>query len=411
MDPKQTNEYDLIIVGAGMVGASLALGLFRHGAKDLKVALIEAREPNISSESSFDDRNLALSLSTHRILSAFGLWSDLQAMVTPIERIHVSEQHRFAAVRMNADMLGLPALGYALKARDLGHVLIQHLGKISVLDFICPAKVIEVEHGSSSISVLVERDGKDERLKANLLVLADGSLSKTRDMLGFQMRQKDYSQGAIVSNVSTQRPHHFTAYERFNQEGPLALLPSGEERCGLVFTVGNKNLDRYMNMDDGEFIQAVEDRFGRRLGRFIRLGKRTSYPLRMLVSETPYKGRVLLLGNSAHSIHPNMAQGFNLGLRDVAGLIEVINEMSQQKKDIGSEECLQSYQSLRQDDQDRVIKLTDGLASTFYNDDLVKSALRNIGLLVTDLLPGIKKHVMYTAMGIKGRQPQLVRTV
>lgn len=402
-------DYDLIIVGAGMVGSSLALGLSHTLGSKLKVAVIEAVQYQGQAESNFDDRSLALSLSTQRILSAFDLWQEFTNKLTPIEKIHVSEQHRFASVRMNASTLGLPALAYVLPARELGCVLLDKIKQMPNLDFICPANVREVQQSNDSVQLTLDEKGEEKLLRSRLVVLADGSLSKVRSLLGFKLKEKDYGQHAIVANVSMELEHQFTAYERFNIEGPFALLPSGSDRCGMVFSIRNNDLQHYMALDDEGFMQAAEQRFGRRLGRFTRIGKRKSYPLRLIEAKEAYKGRVLLLGNSAHTIHPNMAQGFNLGLRDVAGLVEVLSQVVEKKQDIGSKASLETYLALRQEDQNKVIQMTDGLTRIFYNDDVIKSALRNMGLLVTDLIPAIKKPLMQQAMGIRGKQPQCVR--
>ncbi len=406
MTNKQKDQYDLVIVGAGMVGSSLAHSL-RHSG--LKIALIESVTFDNSTQPSYDDRNLVLALSSQRILQGLDLWDTLVASTTPIKQIHVSEQHRFASVQMSAKQLKLPALAYSVKARDLGQTLLHQLDSIPLLDFICPATVTNIKQNKKSVSITVSKQDEFVTIRSALLVLADGSLSKTRNLLGFITSEKDYGQTAIVSNVTPEISHNFTAYERFNQEGPFALLPSGPKNCGMVFTVKTDRTETCMNMEDGEFLQSVEKRFGRRLGRFLEIGARKSYPIRFLQVVDQYQGRVLLLGNSAHTIHPNAAQGFNLGLRDVAGLSEQLMTARSKRQDIGSEPVLHNYQMTRKTDQDSVIKFTDTLASIFYNDDLIKGKLRAAGMLLTELVPSVKENLMIRAMGLKGKQPTLVR--
>lgn len=403
----ENDQYDLIIVGAGMIGSALAICLRESG---LNIAMIESHQFTISNESSFDDRNLVLSLSSQRILASQQLWNNLVAEASQIKKIHVSEQHRFASVVLSADQLGLDTLAFSLKARSLGQMFHQQLSNISKLEMFCPASVIAINQDSNSVFVDVKTDDKIRRLKSRLLILADGTLSAGRKMLGFETTEKDYQQQAIVCNVETEISQQSIAYERFSKHGPIALLPTvTEKQSGLVFTVENDQLGFYLNANDDEFLESITDRFGRRLGKFIRVGSRKNYPLRLISTKQQFIGRTLLMGNSAHTIHPNAAQGFNLGLRDVACLVELINPLSTTRQDIGAKAVLEKYSQSRKSDHERVIKFTDGLANVFYNDDVIKSRLRSLAMLVTEQTPMIKRSLMVRALGLYGTQAKMVK--
>jgi 2-octaprenyl-6-methoxyphenol hydroxylase len=227
-------------------------------------------------------------------------------------------------------------------------------------------------------------------------------------MLGIETSIKDYEQVAIVSNVIPERPHNDTAYERFTESGPLALLPYTQQRCVLVFTVAAADTEKYLQMDEQAFLDILLQRFGRRLGKFSKLGQRKSYPLKMLQVEEQVKHRAVVLGNAAHAVHPNAAQGFNLGLRDAAALAEKLIEAQQKNLDIGDATLLSSYLESRREDQQRVLHFTDRLAENFYNEQTVKIIARNLVMLVTDLSPPLKHRFTRCAMGFWGQQPSLV---
>ena len=240
------------------------------------------------------------------------------------------------------------------------------------------------------------------------MVAADGAESRTRDMLGIKASVEDYQQVAIVSNVMPERPHADTAYERFTETGPLALLPHSEQRCVLVFTVVANETEKYMQMDEQSFLDVLLQRFGRRLGKFSNLGLRKSYPLKMLQAEEQVKHRAVILGNAAHTVHPNGAQGFNLGLRDAVALADVLIEAEEKHQDIGALSLLESYLESRIDDQQRVLNFTERLAQNFYNKQALKIIARNLVMLITDLTPPLKHRFTRIAMGFWGRQPSLV---
>ena len=400
-----SHDYDIIIVGGGAVGAALACALKQS---NFKTAVIEAVSPKADIQHSDDDRGLSISLSSKNILDNLGLWQIISPHSNPIKHIHVSDQHHFGFVRMDAESMAVPALGHIVLARELGKALIQTMEAAGNISLLCPASVTAVEISDASATVTVNIDGVDKVISSKLLVAADGAESRTREMLGIKATTEDYHQVAIVSNVMPERPHKDTAYERFTETGPLALLPHSEQRCVLVFTVATNEAEKYLQMDEQRFLDALLERFGRRLGKFSNLGQRKSYPLKMLQVEEQVKHRVVILGNAAHAVHPNGAQGFNLGLRDAVALSEVLIGAQKDSQDIGELSLLESYLESRVKDQQRVLNFTDRLAKNFYNKQPLKIIVRNFVMLATDLIPLLKHRLTRSAMGFWGRQPALI---
>ncbi len=403
-----SEDFDLIIVGAGMIGSALAVFLRNT---NLKIALIESHEFNISSESSFDDRNLVLSQASKNIFQKQNLWENFHTDITPIRKIYISEENRFGNVFLDSKSLRLDALAYSLKAKDLGSLLHKELANHhSRLNLICPATVCTVSQNAEQVEVELESSGKRHLIKSRLLILADGSNSQFREQIGFTITEKNYHQHAIVSNVQTELAHDFTAYERFSSSGPFALLPRPTvNEFGMVFCVNSDEVEYYLNLPDEVFLKSASKRFGRRLGKFLRLGTRKAYPLKLLVSEQQYIQHVLLLGNSSHTIHPNAAQGFNLGLRDVAVLAEQLINAIENKQAINDIKLLDQYVNLRKKDQDSVIRFTDGLASLFYNENILKQSFRSLGMAAVEHVPVLKHSLMLRAMGLYGEQATMVK--
>lgn len=399
-------DYDIAIVGGGMVGASLACAL---AGEDVSVALIEAVSTEADEQPSYDDRGLSLSLSSKRILGALGVWPAVAANANPIEQIHVSDRGHYGFVRMRAKMMKLDALGYIVVAKQLGQALLKMVDDAENVDWLCPARVSNVQQAEQQVELSVIAQQKESLLRCKLLVVADGANSRTRAQLGFNTHVKDYQQTAIVANVSTEQHHCNTAFERFTESGPFALLPLSEGHCVAVYTVDTDSAKEILALDDEAFLKRLEQCFGLRLGRFTKAGKRKSYPLLLVEPEQQTGHRVVLLGNAAHAIHPNGAQGFNLGLRDVAGFRDQLIPALRQGVDPGTAYLLEAYVDERSADQKRVIQFSDRLTNIFYNANPGKIVARDIGMLVTDLLPGVKKSIMRKMMGIWGRQPEFVQ--
>lgn len=400
------NTYDILIGGGGLVGASLACALSGHG---LRIGLIEAVPYGEADQPAYDDRALALAAGTQRIFSALGLWSALAAHATPIHRIHASDRGRFAFVRLDRAEEGVPALGYVALGRDLGAVLGARLAQLDDVELICPARVIGVDFTAAAAQVRIETAAGDKSLTTRLLVAADGAHSTLRELLAIPTTVAEYGQTALIANITPERAHANIAYERFTDTGPLALLPMSDNRCALVWTLRDDQVDAVMALDDAAFLARLQERFGRRLGRLLRVGKRAVYPLRLVRARESVRPRLALIGNAAHTLHPIAGQGFNLGLRDVAALAEVLLDARRAGKDIGALAVLQRYADWRRDDHRRVIAFTDGLTRLFTNPFPPVVRARDIGMLALDLCPPAKRIFAKLTMGRAGRLPRLAR--
>ncbi len=394
-------DFDVVIVGGGLVGASLAIALARLS---LKIALIEAIPFASPAQPSYDDRPTALALGSQRVFERWGLWESLAEAAAPIETVHVSEASRFGVTRLRAADYRVPALGYVVENRRIGEVLAARLKAAPEIGLFLPARFIGLRQQATQIEIDIEHAGAQRTLTARLAVGADGANSRVREALGIRADTRDYAQTAVIANVSTGRSHQSIAYERFTTSGPIALLPmtpaEGAPRCKLVWTHPADSAPARMQQDAGKFLQDLQKAFGHRLGRFVKLGARAAYPLQRVLSQEASRGRVLLLGNAAHSLHPVAAQGFNLSLRDVVALAELIEQAQQQKLDIGSSELLSRYQALRRKDQARVSGFTDSLVRFFGSEFPGLGAARSLGLLGLDLAPPLKRAFALRNMGL-----------
>ncbi|MCB1802823.1 MAG: 2-octaprenyl-6-methoxyphenyl hydroxylase [Gammaproteobacteria bacterium] len=399
-------SYDLVIVGGGMVGSSLAIALGGHG---LRIAIIESYPPGADTQPSYDDRGIALAYGTQRIFEALGIWPDVARVAQPIQEIHVSDRGHFGATRLRASEQGVPALGQVITARELGRVLVQRVADDATIDVIAPATVTGFADHGDRVSVTVERNGICEQLDCCLLVAADGGNSAIRERLDVPLVRWQYGQSAVVTNITPQQPHRNVAYERFTDTGPVALLPMSEGRCAVVWTVLDEQVDDVLALDDAQFIDAFQQRFGHRLGRFVKVGRRAAYPLHLLRARESVRGRIAIIGNAAHTLHPIAGQGFNLGVRDVAALAEVIHDAQRQGEDIGAADVLARYEQWRHAEQRNVALATDGLARLFSNPLAALRIGRNLGLLAMELLPSARQVLARGAMGMLGRQPRLAR--
>ncbi len=317
-----SKHYDILVAGGGMIGTSLALALAPLG---LRIAVVEAIPRKAAAQPSFDDRSTALSRSTQRMFEAMGLWDDIVAAATPISRIHVSDKGRFGFSHIDAAEQGVEALGYVVINRVLGGVLQRALTNVASLDVLCPSRIVAAKTSPECVNVVIEAgNGEHCELSCDLLVAADGANSAVRTMLGIEAAQTGYGQHAVIGNLLTERPLEHAAYERFTPDGPLALLPVADDRAGFVWTVSEQDVDRVMKLGDAEFLRELQETFGNRLGEFSKVGKRAAYPLILSKAARLTAQRAVLVGNAAHGLHPVAAQGFNLGLRDVAALCDCI---------------------------------------------------------------------------------------
>ena len=397
-------NYDIIIAGGGMIGSSLALAL---APLSLRVAIVEPIPRGAAGQPSFDDRSTALSRSTQRMYSAMGLWDDIAAAATPVSRIHVSDQGRFGFSHIDAQEQKVEALGYVVINRVLGSVLQSALDDVPNLDILCPAAITDLRVSPDCATATVQHtDGESKYLTCRLLVAADGARSSVRDLLGITASHTAYGQRAIVGNLLPEKSLQNCAYERFTSNGPLAMLPISDGRAGFVWTVAETDAERILALDEAAFLAELQAAFGYRLGALSRVGKLDSYPLHLSKAMRLIATRAVLVGNAAHGLHPVAAQGFNLGLRDVAALCDCIAS-----SDLDDDEFLKTYAAWRKDDQSKLVGFTDGLVQMFSSNSRPVRALRGLGMLGFDMVPGVRSMFAKHTMGLAGRLPRLSRGV
>jgi len=399
-------QYDVIIVGGGMVGASLVCALSDH---NLRIAVVEALQPEVRGEAGYDDRAIALAYGTRKIFTGLKLWDAIAPAATPIHRIHVSDRGHFGMARMDRGEEGLPAIGYVVPARDIGRVLNEAVAATTGVDKWCPATVTAIQRTGHGVQLQLDCDGTSETLETRLVVAADGADSLLREQFGIEHVERDYAQTAIVTNITPQLPHNNIAYERFTASGPMALLPMSDQRCAVVWTVATDQADAIMALNDADFLVQLQERFGYRLGRLEKTGRRQAWPLRLVQAKESVRERLALVGNAVHTLHPVAGQGFNLGARDVAVLAEVLVDALRAGEDPGSLAVLDRYGEWRRRDHQNVMVFTDGLARLFTLPVPALGMVRTAGLLAFDLFPPAKRLLTRMTMGRSGRTPKLAR--
>ena len=408
-EPHDAGRYDVAIAGGGLVGASLALALAPLG---LRVALVEAVTPGQGEHPSFDERTTALANGSVRVFRSLGVWRHMEREATPIRRIHVSEQGRFGTARIDAAEQGLDSLGVVLPNRVIGAALALGLRDCANVELFAPARVLGSEVETDGRSLRYELGGAEGHLTARLVVAADGARSLVREQAGIGAEHWEYGQTAIVATLATQRFHDHVAYERFTPEGPLAVLPVADGRCGLVWTRRPEEAARLLALDDAAFLAELQQAFGFRLGRLLSVGRRQSYELGLWRADRHAGERLAVVGNAAQALHPIAGQGFNLGLRDAASLAEVIADaIAGGASDAGAPAVLEAYAKWRDQDQRRIVAFTDGLVRLFATPFGPLRMLRSAGLLAFDALPPAKGALARLSVGASGRVPRLARGV
>jgi len=391
----------VLIVGGGLVGASLAIALDDAGVDAM---LVEAAAPRADAQPSYDERNLALARATVNGLEAIGVWAHARSGATVIEHIHVSRAGEFGSVRMDAREAGVDALGWTLPARELGAALLRRLDECSRLQRLAPARLEAIEPLDHGWRAHVRTPDGVRLVDTPLLVGADGTDSFVRERLGIGAETYDYEQTLFVCTVTPGREHGHRAYERFSDEGPVALLPLAGGRCGLVLTVPGSQADAVAAMDDADYLALAQRRFGWRLGRLGRPGKRFPYAIRRVAAARLTAPRAVLVGNAAQTVHPIGAQGFNLGLRDALTLAELVAVAA----DPGDERLLATYATRRAPDREGTMAMSHGLVRLACLPQPWLGPLRSLALLACDRVPALKDGMLRRGMGFRGEPPRAV---
>ena len=397
---------DITIIGGGLVGLCAAL-LMQHPQR--RVTVLEAGQFTQSASTPLNARSIALSGSSLQIFKALGLWSEIKNLAAPIRHIHISARGRWGVTRLRAAELELEALGYVIESQQLGQCLLQAVEASDNIEICNQAAFASIEQ-TDKVTVAYHHQGKLHQLESSIALIADGADSQARSALGIGQQLVDYAQSAIICNLEVGEPLVDHAYERFTEQGPLAMLPLGGNRYACVYTLSPQRADILLALDDADFIEALQASFGFRLGYIERVGQRFCLPLQRSRAESLARGRCFLVGNAANALHPVAGQSFNLSLRDLASLYELL---ARQNLSALEPEALQTiaggYQDLRDKEQRAVIRLGDGLVTLFSNDLPLLGSARAAALGLLDMLPPLKKQVTLAGMGLSFTGNRLLR--
>ncbi|WP_336274225.1 2-octaprenyl-6-methoxyphenyl hydroxylase [Vreelandella indica] len=395
--------HDIVIVGGGLVGASLGCALAplieRYG---WRVAVIESAPLTAQSlesawQPSFDARASAIAEGSAQRFEQLGVWEAMRHEATPIKRIHISERGRLGATRLSADELGVPALGHVIPNAWMGRVLHRRLAELP-LEWHCPAKVEQLTPVAGGHHLKLS-DGS--QLTAGLTVLADGGRSGLKEQLGIGSRREPYQQTALIAHVGVSQPHEGVAYERFTTQGPMALLPLPGQAMELIWTHPSGSENARMALPEREFLLQLQQAFGDRVGRFTQLGARHAYPLSLVTAEEPVRPGLAVLGNAAHALHPVAGQGFNLALRGVMDLVDALEQGELAKRPLGDMVTLQAFEKQRSRDRANVIRFSDGLVRLFGLSFPLLPHARAAGLIGLNLVGPLRRGLARRAMGLE----------
>ncbi len=386
---------NVIIVGGGMAGATLALAISSLSQGKLSVSLVEASLPE-GKHPGFDARAIALAYGTCQYLSKIGIWPAFADCVTPITHVHVSDRGHAGFVNIEAKDYHIPSLGNVIELHEAGSRLFSLLRKAPGVTLHCPAKVENVHRSQEHVTVTLDNG---EEITGELLIGADGSHSAIGKACNMQWDEDDYGQVAIIANVKTSIDPKGQAFERFTEFGPLALLPMSQGRSSLVWCHHQEDTDAINEWNDEVFTQKLQQAFGWRLGKILLAGKRNCYPLVLRKVVNPISHRMVLVGNAAQTLHPIAGQGFNLGIRDVMQLAETVVSAHINNRDIGEYSLLNQYQQIRAADREKTITMTDGLVRIFANRCLPLIVGRNLGLMAMEMLPPVRDILARQTLG------------
>ncbi|MDR3478958.1 MAG: FAD-dependent monooxygenase [Gammaproteobacteria bacterium] len=387
-------QYDIIIIGGGMVGGSLACALQET---TLRIALVDAAPLNTRH----DSRLIALNYGSYCLLDNLGIWQALSSHAAPIQQVHISDRGHFGKIRLKAEEAGVHALGYVVPAQDINMALNNALAKQNRVTMFRPAKLKQLTQTETHANLIVETETANLELEGKIIIGADGTHSTVRELLNIETQTTQCEQSAIVTITELQRSHQGIAYERFHSSGAIAMLPLVGDRTATIWTDDNQAIQDLLQLDDSSFLKTLQTQFGYRLGRLKQIGQRHTYPLHMLKSAQTIKQHVVLMGNAAHTLLPLAAQGLNLALSEIAMLVQCIT-------DNPDEPNWQTYLSWQEKQQSNSTRLSHQLPKLFSEDFSLVTIARQIGMIGLDICPAAKKHFAWQAMGKAGQLPRLL---
>lgn len=399
--------YDLVVVGAGMVGASFCCALENLLRESpISVLVIEAIAPNngLAKQSSFDARSTALSFGSRKIFEEFAVWQELGAAVSAIDEIQVSDRGRLGAVSLSAQEQKVDALGYVVENKRLGEVLNARLLGSDKINLLSPAAVSSIKATEGGMLLRLQHGDSDAIVDTSLVVLADGGKSPVCGQLGISQSIERYDQHALIANIVFEKPHNNIAYERFTDTGPLAILPlqaiDGTNRGSLVWTLSVEQAAEFREMNEEQLLSLLQERFGFKLGKITNIGERFVYPLSLSLAKEQVRPGLALLGNVAHTLHPVAGQGLNLALRDARVLVDVLGKAMQQEAALGDMSMLSEYVARQEADQALTTQFTHNITKLFSSNNDAKVWLRKFGLLAIELSPRVRHSLAERAMGL-----------
>ena len=400
-----SQDYDIIIVGAGMVGATLACALGQQG---FRIGLVEVNKPDFNwPADSVDQRVSAITCASQKIFKSIGAWSAMcDQRVSPYRDMRVWDATGSGSVHFDCAELGEPLLGHIVENRVILFGLHEKLTRLACVDLISPASVTKLDIDSTQASVQLDNG---QHLTATLVVAADGSRSRLRELVGIETNGWSYEQHGVVAHITTSQSHQETAWQRFMPDGPLAFLPLSDDTCSIVWSTTPEHARQLLAMDEAAFLDQLQSAFGDRLGRMLKCGPRAAFPLRMQHAKKYTLPRFALLGDAAHTIHPLAGQGVNLGLADAASLAEVIVDARSKREDVGAHKILRRYERWRKGENLAMLSTMDGFKRLFGSKQPLMKWLRNTGLHLTNSTSPLKNMIMRQAMGMEGDLSRLAK--
>jgi 2-octaprenyl-6-methoxyphenol hydroxylase len=396
---------DIFISGGGPVGLILAIGLARLGqniviAEKTLMKDLEAGETEI--ENSFDGRVLALSKGSQEVLNNYGIWESLQPYCVAIEHVHVTQKGYLGLTTLHAEEVDVEALGYSVQSNQLGKVLWQEVAKYPNINVLRPATLLGFNCKEDSVEIDVEASNQNYSIHSNIIVGADGTQSKVRALLNLPLEEKSYDAFGVLAQIKTELHPNGWAYERFTEEGPVALLPMFGHSHKAVLVCPKEKVDAVCNLSDEDYLKLFASKMGERLGRFTEVSAREVYPLKESYAPKMTDQRGLLMGNASHTQHPVAAQGLNLGIRDIEVFVEQatagLAKSNGNMFDIGGHEFLQQYAQSRKNDHRKVMGLTDSLIQLFQHGSSSVGHLRGLGMMALQAMPSVKRKFAKFAM-------------
>ena len=400
-------EYDIVIVGGGIVGTSLACAVASSG---LRIAVTDGVKPEAIDDSNYDLRVSAITLASQAIFETIGVWQAItQRRVSCIDAMEIWDEGGSGRIFFNSDEIAQPCLTYIIENRIMLHALLDRMNVVHNIDYLAPVQVVSFATDDQQALVVLENG---DALKTRLVVGADGANSLVRKLSGIETEDQSFEQKAIIATVRSAKDHARVARQRFLTTGPLAFLPLDDaHHCSIVWSADNDHADELMALDDAAFNAELLQAFGDQLGAVKLVSQRAMFPLVSAHAKQYLAERIVLVGDAAHRIHPLAGQGLNLGLGDIAVLAEVLVEANEMQKDIGVFKILRRYERWRKGSNSFMLAAMDGFKHLFGSDNDIVRHLRNFGLELADGMPALKGQFMQFAAGQRGDLPKLMRRI